>query len=91
MGARDASQFVGPGDDSLSIGGCVVPEGGGSFASIETLRDMAATGEVYPFVEGTGRVLGNFVIVGLDERAGYLMDDGRPRKVDFTLDLSRVD
>ncbi len=91
VGARDASQFVGPGEERLTIAGALVPEAAGSFASIDTLRRMAAEGEEYQFVLGTGEVWGSYVITGMDETRRYLTDDGTPRMIDFTLDLRRVD
>lgn len=91
VGARDAAQFVGPGEDTVSIGGVLLPEAAGSYAAIDTLREMAAQGERYPFVDGTGRVWGSFVITGLDEGRTHLLNNGVPRKVDFTLDLLMVD
>lgn len=90
VGARDALQFVGPGDDILSIKGAIYPGAIGSFASIDTLRRMADEGQVHAFVDGRGRVLGYFVITALDERASYFLDDGSPRKKGFQLELKRA-
>lgn len=91
VGARDAYQFVGPGDDTLSIPGSIYPEAIGSYGAIDTLRAMAEEGEAYQFVEGTGRVLGSFVITALDERSSTFLDNGVPRRKDFQLDLKRVE
>lgn len=90
IGARDASQFVGPGDDSVSIGGVLLPEAGARYGSIDTLRQMADEGEALPFVDGSGRVWGSFVIVSMDERRRFLLIDGTPRAIDFSLELQRV-
>lgn len=91
VGARDAFQFVGPGDESVRVGGTIAPGTVGKFSSIETLRSMAATGDTYQFVRGDGRVLGSFVILSLDDEGKYLTVDGVPMKVDFVLELARVD
>ena len=90
FGARAAAQFLGPGEDRLQLPGCLMPEVAGSFAAIDTLRAMADAGEAYPFVDGTGRVWGEYVIVGMDETRRHMLVDGTPRAVDFTLDLDRV-
>jgi len=90
IGARDAVQFVGPDDDTISLGGSVVPFVHGSFTALDTLSSMADTGATYQFVRGDGRVEGSFVITGLDTQASNLMVDGVPQRVDFTLDLLRV-
>lgn len=90
IGARDATQYVGPGDELVSLPGAIVPEAGASYAAIETLRRMADEGDAYPFVDGTGRVWGSFIILSMDERRRAILRDGTPRVVDFTLELKRV-
>lgn len=90
VGARDASQFVGPGPETLRLDGAIVPEAAGSFGAIETLRRMADEGDAYEFVDGTGRVWGSYVIVRLSQRRRHLLDNGVPRFIDFTIDLDRA-
>lgn len=90
FGAIASSQFTGPGQDALSIGGAIVPEAAGSFGAIRTLRLMADEGDAYPFVDGSGAVWGQFVIVGMDEGRKHLLVDGTPRLIDFSLELERV-
>lgn len=91
VGARDASQYLGPGDDTLQIGGRLFPTVAGSYGAIERLRAMADEGEVYDFVDGSGTVWGGFVITSLDEQQNVFLDDGTPRRKDFTIELTRVD
>lgn len=90
VGARDALQYVGPGQDRISIGGAAYAELSDGAASIDQLRDMADTGEAFPLVDGAGTVFGNYVIMGIDEARKYLYPDGTPRKIEFTVDLLRV-
>jgi phage protein U len=52
---------------------------------------MADAGDAYPLVEGTGVVIGQFVILALDERKSGFIDNGLARKTDFAIDLARVD
>jgi len=91
VGARDATQFVGPGREQMTISGTLYPLVQGSFTSIDTLNAMAAEGDAYAFVDGLGNVLGTFVIENVDARADYFMDNGVPRRRDFAIDLLRVD
>jgi len=91
FGARPASQYVGPGPDTINLRGALVPEIAGRQAALETLRTMADDGEAWPLVDGAGRVFGNFVIVALDERQGWFVDNGVPRRIDFNLQLERDD
>jgi phage protein U len=91
VGARDATQFVGPGDETISLSGAVYTELTDGRVSIDDLRALGEAGEALPLVDGSGTVYGNFVITALDERHAYLMADGTPRRIDFGLDLLRVD
>jgi hypothetical protein len=90
FGARDASQFLGPGEDKVTLSGALVPGVAGSFGSLDTLRDMAADGEAYALVDGQGRVIGTFVIDSLDESRSTFLVDGQARKGDFTVELTRI-
>ncbi len=90
FGAMAASQFTGPGADRITISGKLVPEVVGRYGAIETLAEMAETGDAYPFMDGTGQVLGHFTIDRIGERKGNLTEDGTARVNDFTLELTRV-
>ncbi len=91
IGARDASQYVGPGEESITIGGTAHAELTDGRASLDRLRAMADKGEAYTLVDGTGVVFGAFVIQTLDERHKALFPDGTPRAIEFQLQLGRVD
>ncbi len=91
VGARDATQFVGPGDETISLSGAVYTEIADGRVSIDELREMADAGEAMPLVSGNGRVFGNYVITAIDERHAVMMADGTPRRIDFGIDLLRVD
>lgn len=91
VGARDASQYVGPGDDRISINGTAFAELSDGRASLDQLRDMATTGDAWPLVDGAGRVYGAFVIESIDERQKHFLPDGTPRQIDFGIDLALVE
>lgn len=91
VGAREANQFVGPGEDSISLSGMVATEFQDGDANLSMLRDMAEQGEAWPLVDGTGQVFGSFVITGLDEKRGYFYPDGRARRIEFDISLLQVD
>lgn len=91
VGARDATQFTGPGDETISLSGAVYAEIADGRVSLDDLRSMADDGEALPLVDGTGIVYGNFVITAIDERHAFMMADGRARRIDFGIDLLRVD
>lgn len=90
FGAIAASQFVGPGDDDVTLSGRLMPGLAGRWSSLQQIAEMADTGEAFPLADGTGTILGQFMIEGLDETHRSLIDNGRARLIDFTLTLRRV-
>lgn len=91
VGARDARQFVGQGDDNVTLSGLLIPDFKGKLASLDKLREMGDAGEAYALVDGEGKVYGAFVIEGITEGQSIHTQQGRPRRVDFSIDLARVD
>jgi len=90
FGARPASQYLGPGAETISLAGVIFPGVAGRHAALATLRAMGDEGEAHPLVDGRGLVHGDFAIVGLDETQSHFIDTGEPRKADFTLELRRI-
>jgi phage protein U len=88
---RKAAQFVGPGDDKISLAGALYGGVIGKYGALDTLRDMADTGEVYTLMAGPGEVIGQFVITSLGEKGSVFFVDGVAKKIDFTLELERVE
>jgi phage protein U len=91
VGAAPALQFVGRGDDTITLPGILLPELAGSILSLDALRLMANTGKAWPMVEGTGRIYGLWVIESLSETKTLFFRDGTPRRIEFTLTLKRTD
>lgn len=91
FGARSASQFLGPGEDKVTLTGALVPGLAGSWSSIERLTEMAETGEALPLADGQGNILGSYTIESVNEQHKALADNGRARWIDFTIELQRVD
>lgn len=91
IGARDAVQFTGPGEETIAIPGSVYHEIADGDVSLDELRRMAATGDAWSLVDGMGYVYGAFVITGIDDRRKAFFPNGKPRQIDFSIDLLRVD
>ncbi|WP_313044885.1 phage tail protein [Brevundimonas sp.] len=91
VGARPAGQFVGPGDDGITLTGMLAPIAFGDPGSLDELRRMADTGEAWPMLDGAGRNYGAFVITALDESQKSILDNGVPRISDFSVTLQRMD
>lgn len=91
VGAAPALQFVGRGEDTITLPGILLPELAGSAISLDALRLMANTGKAWPMVEGSGRIYGLWVIDNLSETKTIFFKDGTPRRIEFTLTLKRID
>jgi len=91
VGAVPARQFVGGGDDTITLPGIILPELAGSALSLDALRLMANTGKAWPMVEGSGRIYGLWIIERLSETKTLFFRDGTPRRIEFTLSLKRID
>ncbi|WP_236024225.1 phage tail protein [Comamonas suwonensis] len=91
VGARAARQFVGVGDDTITLSGWVAPELTGTYYSVAELRAMGDIGKPYALVSGSGEVFGQYVIESLNETGTLHYQDGTPRRIAFDLQLTRVD
>lgn len=91
IGAVPARQFLGRGDDSITLPGVILPELAGSGLSLDAIRLMANTGKAWPLVEGSGRIYGLWVIDSLSETKTVFFRDGTPRRIEFSLSLKRID
>lgn len=91
IGTNPARQYLGRGEDAITLPGLLLPGLKGTPLSLDTLRFMADTGKAWPLVEGTGRVLGVWVIESLSETRTLFFPDGAARRIEFSLSLKRVD
>lgn len=90
VGARAASQFVGPGEDTITLPGVILPEFG-TRMSLDELHTLADAGQPLALVDGEGRVYGQWVITEKSETASYFSSTGEPSRIEFSLTLRRVD
>jgi phage protein U len=90
FGVLPAVQFTGPASDSISISGTLIPEITGKYSHIETLAEMANTGDAYPVVM-RDQVMGFFTIESLEEKHTNIIEGGYARSIDFTIELMRVE
>ncbi|WP_330149740.1 phage tail protein [Shewanella xiamenensis] len=91
VGARPSAQFLGVGDETLTLSGVLMPEITGGELSLDMLRKMADTGKAYPLIEGRGTVTGFFVIEKISKGRSEFFSDGAARRIEFTIELKRVD
>lgn len=92
IGQRPQYQYLGPGEDTISLSGVLYPEiTGGRSTTLDLLRVMAEEGKAWPLIEGTGRMYGFWAITSVSETDSNQLRDGAPQKVDFDIQLTRVD
>lgn len=90
-GGEPAYQFVGRGEDQITLNGVPMPAYTGGPSSLNMLREMAERGEPYLLMRGDGKVLGYWLIASLNETASELIFDGNAQKIEFQLTLKRYD
>jgi phage protein U len=91
IGTNPARQYLGRGEDAITLPGVLLPALLGTPLSLDTLRVMADTGKSWPLIEGTGRILGTWVIESINETRTLFFRDGAARRIEFTIALKRVD
>jgi len=91
VGNTPAYQFTGKGEETITLTGSLYPLITGGPVNLDLLRLMADTGKAWILIEGTGRILGLWIIDALDETKSEYFNDGAAKKIDFSLSLKRVD
>lgn len=91
IGTNPASQFLGRGEDTITLPGTLLPGLVGSPLGLDVLRKMADTGKAWPLIGGTGRIYGTWVITSISETQQVFFEDGTPRRYEFTINLKRID
>lgn len=90
VGDSPAYQFIGKGEDSITLKGTIMHELTATRNTLETVRNMGDTGKAYTLIEGTGKIYGLVIIENLDDTKTYFFKDGAARKTDFTITLKIV-
>ncbi|OCF95519.1 hypothetical protein A9G08_11430 [Gilliamella sp. wkB195] len=88
---RSALQFIGRDNETINLYGVLYPELTGGRLSLALLERMADLGYAWPLIEGTGIPLGFYVMTNLKKTKTEFFKDGAPRKIEFTISLTKVD
>ena len=91
IGKPKAWQYLGEGETSFSLSGLLYPELTGGRLSLKALELMAKEGRGWPLIDGTGIIHGMFIIEKVTHTHSDFYSDGTARKINFTLELKRVD
>ena len=84
-------QYVGAGENQLTLGGLLYPEITGGNLSLGAVSTMAYTGLAWPLIDGVGSISGLYVLSGLLETHQEFDRYGKAKRIEFTLSLQRVD
>jgi uncharacterized protein len=87
IGRRPAMQFLGTGEETVSIKGVIYPPQFGSFDAFEQMREEAMMGIPRGMVTQYGRYYGVWCIKSIKDVQAPYWPDGSPRKVEFNIDL----
>ncbi|AKH88147.1 phage tail protein [Edwardsiella tarda] len=91
VGKRPAIQFLGVNEERITLSGVLLPEITGGRLSMLALDAMAAEGKAWPLIGGDGTIFGMFVASSIHETRTVFFADGAPRRIEFSLTLTRVD
>ncbi|MEE4349664.1 MAG: phage tail protein [Pacificimonas sp.] len=91
VGAGRAFQFLGPGPETMSLSGVSAWGITDAAAAAEALDAIRQAGAAQPLVGGDGRVYGNYILTKFGEQKSSFEKDGTARRVEWTLELTRVD
>lgn len=91
FGQAAARQFVGIGDDTITLPGVIFPAWRGGRGQVEAMREMAADGQPLLMVAGDGVVMGRWVIERIEDGQTVFGPAGAALKQEFTLALVKYD
>ncbi len=87
VGRAPASQFTGPGVQTVTLSGVIYPHFKGGLRQLDAMRALAGLGRPMMLVDGLGFVFDTWCIVEVSETKSVLMRDGAPRKIEFEIGL----
>jgi len=88
LGREPAQQFVGAGNQTISLQGVIYPHYKGGLGQIDDLRDEAGQGVPLLLIDGMGWIYDLWVIKSISESQSALITDGRAQKIEFTVELA---
>ena len=89
LGRRPARQYLGPGQETISLRGVIHPHYRGGAGQLDRMCAEAAKGEPLLLTGGDGAALGDWCILRVEEIRRVFDPDGAPRRVEFRLELAR--
>lgn len=91
LGRRKGNEFVGEGDEQITMHGTLFPETLGGLDGLDVLDVMRSAGVAQMLVRGDGRPMGWFLIERVRETGRHLDAKGVARQIEFSIELIRDD
>ena len=88
IGSTPSLQFTGQGEQSINLSGVIYPGTFGTVDQVQTMAAMGQEGKPFLLVAGTGDIMGYWVIKTVSETGKTFLNNGQPRRIDFSLSLS---
>lgn len=89
IGSLKGREFMGEGDEIVTVSGQILPGKIGGLTELETLHGLRRAGQAVPLMRGDGRMLGWFVITQVRENHEDLERDGVGFKVQHSITLAK--
>lgn len=92
IGTAPAYQYLGPGEETATLDGVIYPlaQDPGLTRRLAQLELEIGSGKPLVLVSGYGRVFGAFGVRGLTQTETMAFTRGEPQKVEFTLELVKI-
>jgi phage protein U len=87
IGKRASAQFLGIGDEKITLSGELRPELTGGAISMLAIKLLADEGRAWPLIGGNGMIYGMYVIENYVSTGSEFYSDGSARKITFSLSL----
>jgi len=91
VGQRASAQFLGVGDEKITLTGELRPEVTGGTISLLSFKLLADEGRAWPLIGGNGTIYGMYVTENFAASHSEFLSNGSALKITFTLSLKRVD
>ena len=93
LGRRPAQQFLGPGEETITLKGTIYPNHpafAGGLTELNNMRARSAQGVFFNLgarIGGRGVALGRWCVKNIRDAQSYFHPNGLPSKVEFTIEL----
>ena len=89
IGSNPTLQFTGFGVETIELEGVIYPHFKGGLKHVTLMRAEAGLGKALFLISGNGFAFGRWCITKITENQSNFLNDGVPRKIEFTLTLKR--